>query len=157
MNNANVLSERHFGHFIRPGKKLVPSHQFGLLTKSACDKAWDLFGPQLRKMGKCQTREPQHIQITSHLLFQIVGGCIGVIHINVEEGCEFCASHPFGKLGYDSWCCGNANAYGMFLDKLLKNPPKYYCLNHLSSRDAKLFGHFKSSIIGSGDEHTMST
>lgn len=142
--NANLLSKINCVN--SDNKFLVPSHQFGLLTKKSCQKGWELNRNELLKMGECRTRSPQNIQITSHLFFQLIGFYSGFIHVNIERGVEFSKEHPFGYLTYDGHI--KKEEYAHFLNNIKENTPKFYCLNHLTEKCSKNeFTDFKKHMM----------
>ena len=146
MNNSNSLVKNHFKTNLNID--IVPTHQISLLTKKSCEHAWKLFEKPLIKLCKTRIRVNPNIQITSHLLFQLVGLNIGEIDIHIEKGVEFHKSHPFGTLHYDGAIKNkNGEEYKKFLKNLLITKPDLFCLNHLNKENKDKFYIFKNTMM----------
>ena len=146
MNNSNKLTRSYFN--TNYDIDIVPTHQISLLTKQSCEKGWNLFESSLIELCKTRTRSPNEVQITTHLLFQLVGMNLGLIDIEIDQEEEFNKNHPFGTKHYDG-CIQKGNDYSLFLKNILIEQPNFYCINHLYKAKKGEFKIFKEIMMKS--------
>lgn len=132
LRNTNRIMRGVYGADERLGQDehFTQSHQFGLLTRTACNIAWKRFRSHLMRLCSLPTREPLSQQLTSHLLFQMVGDREGILSIWVSgkdsEWELFGASS--GHTLDQEWQQGT---YYARLRALSISPPPFFCLNNI--------------------------
>ena len=132
LRNTNRIMRGVYGADERLGQDehFTQSHQFGLLTRTACNIAWKRFRSHLMRLCSLPTREPLSQQLTSHLLFQMVGDREGILSIWVSgkdsEWELFGASS--GRTLDQEWKQGT---YYARLRALSISPPPFFCLNNI--------------------------
>ena len=142
--NAVNITGDYFGSYAGIGAKtFVPTHQFSILRKAACEMAWDLFHSELSQMVQSRNREPHRSQITFHLFAQLVGAHTGTMKIKADPA-------PHNRLyNHKTYMGGNVknDDQKQWLRNIEKRTPTFYCVNSLAPPTTRFFQDFKRKML----------